>query len=74
MEEKTPKKRGRKTISKDGAKMLNRNFRTTDAEWESCLLFGGGKWIRSQIHRKMRLDAQKKADEMCAPVLAETEK
>lgn len=42
-------KLGRKTISKDGEKMTNRNFRATNAEWADCLSFGGGKWIRDKI-------------------------
>jgi len=43
------KPKGRKTISKDGEKMRNRNFRATDAEWEKCLQLGGGAFIRAKI-------------------------
>lgn len=43
------KHKGRKTISKDGEKMRNRNFRATDAEWEKCLQLGGGAFLRAKI-------------------------
>lgn len=43
------KLKGRKTIAKDGEKMLNRNFRATDAEWAKCLALGGGAFLRAKI-------------------------
>ena len=43
------KTRGRKPIAENGEKMRNRNFRATDAEWEKCLLLGGGAFLRAKI-------------------------
>ena len=44
------KSRGRPTIAKDGEKMRNHTFRTTDAEWEKCLRLGGGAFLRAKIN------------------------
>ena len=48
------KPKGRPPLAKTGEKMHNRNFRATDAEWDDCLNFGGGAWIRKQIQLEKR--------------------
>ena len=43
------KPKGRPPIAKNGEKMHNRNFRATDSEWEKCIAFGGGAFLRAKI-------------------------